>query len=1358
MSTSPQEPVVIAAEQKAVDHAYACYEARLAEMTDGSSAQASASGKDSIANRAEAESNALEYRLEGEPLVVLRIDTQESDESQPETWYVGRRSVFDVATRDQVVVRWTNPLAVAWRQANPSAPGEVLLRRRLNCDGNTVKNYRDEISRVRRTPGGAVGKPAASPIPSPGELFRPAEEQEGAVDEFLLLELDRARTDRMRDIVETIQPDQMDLVADSPDGVLVIQGGPGTGKSAVGLHRVTWLIDNKHFRAEEILVVGPHSRFLEYVGKVLPTLGTRDVTAVELARLWEGPIRGTDTPQTRLVKSDDRMAVVLRRRVEGNYRPDAVDALTSVPSIKDEEPDVTVTLGSAPLRIPRSKVMTLLDQARNGPGGYRVRRDRFRDLVVDQLLAVLVADFPQRSRERTVRRDLERHRVVTTLVERTWPQLSPEEALRSLFNSPEKLRESASQVLTEDEQSLLLRPTAESAAEEPWTIDDLVCLEELRLLIAGESPRRYPHIVIDEAQDLTPMQARSLRRRCPNGSMTVLGDLAQATGPHEYANWERTGKLLARKNGWHLKELRISYRVPAQIMEFVAPLARAIAPSVPFPGSVKYADGDAVRLIQTTPWQLLDEVVAQMEGLAGSDGRSQRSIAVIVPDDSDWLEQVQQRIAQAEVIPLDVRRAISVIAAAQAKGMEFDHVLVLDPTTIADRGPAGLRQLYVALTRSTQSLSILHTSPLPAALLPEADSPDSADGAPAMAPGEQMCTRFHSGGDRCRHTTSHADGWCKKEPCGGYRTQDPLPTNGYRRHPSVPADADREARLELTATQIRRLRVTTSVIKSFVASHGGTTQEAECEIRADIEEFLQRAQHSRQTNGYWLLDLDGYRFVLSSDASAVTAYQTVHAERSYAQFKVGIPSRYAGQQRRQRELVEEAGRLTDTEAIRSLDVASIHVNGQNVTFFAECVPEVQGLPQGNVRAGLLTSLRADLDSGAIVTGPKRILIIGSSLTWALSVDGRALKFMRQHTMLDAEIRAVPKPQGAVDADLPTIGDELRVRVGEHGDGRHWRVMSVSEYGDHRFLLSLRAGEPEPKAGERLDVWVFGEESGVWLVSSSSFGRAPIAPQMALRYQAALNVLPDLVAGTIAANAPDHLSDLKGMANRCLRRDQADWLQVWTALGRPEADQLNALSNLARQAHDAVTSADQSALGQLASAVRDSGWAAALAGADHALLPPPPAVPEAAAKGSGGSLHDELESTAEEDRACDTHEAVRYELKATLLRAGRRSKESALVDLTYTGDDGPVLYEVLSAGCTTHPDVRAGAARLLEINHTSRLHAKHLFLVLCDPPAQAWVSDSVRHVLGVSLIWRTSDGWDGHDISQALGERGPVLPS
>ncbi|MEW1907455.1 ATP-binding domain-containing protein [Kitasatospora sp. NPDC085895] len=305
------------------------------------------------------------------------------------------------------------------------------------------------------------------------------------------------------------------------------------------------------------------------------------------------------------------------------------------------------------------------------------------------------------------------------------------------------------------EQALLSRPAAERAEDEPWTLDDLVCLEELRTLISGDTPQRYPHIVVDEAQDLTPMQARSLRRRNPKGSMTVLGDLAQATGPHSYSSWERIGRILAGEGGWHLEELTTSYRVPAQIMEFVAPLAWAVAPSVPFPAAVKEADGEPVRIVETTPWQLLAEAVAHAARLAGSDGHIQRSIALVVPEDSDWLQQVRLLVDSAEAMTDEVREAVTVLTAGEAKGMEFDHVLVLEPATITARGAEGPRQLYVALTRSTQTLMVLHTSPLPSVMLPAADlSPsvgpdDAAPESPSDPAQGCVCSRFHLDGERC---------------------------------------------------------------------------------------------------------------------------------------------------------------------------------------------------------------------------------------------------------------------------------------------------------------------------------------------------------------------------------------------------------------------------------------------------------------------------------------------------------------------------------------------------------------------------------------------------------------------------------
>lgn len=499
MSTTSRDAVV-AGEQKAVDRAYDCYEARLAEMTEQSPAAASASGKDGTAARIEAEAKAEEYGgLGGEALVVSRVDVQEPGASAAETFYIGRRSVFDVETRDQVVVLWTAPMARKWYNAQPESPGEVLLRRQLRCSERTVEDFLDEIvpsavpgadtdidaytdtdeqggpayDSLDGTAYDTAAEPAAAEdhgpgtVPSPRDGARRRRKKPQQVDEFLLRELHRSRSGRMRDIVETIRRDQMALVTGSPADVLVIQGGPGTGKSAVGLHRVTWLVNNDHFRPQDILVVGPHQNFLEYVGRVLPTLGTRNVNAVQLDRLWAGEVRGTDSPKARLVKSDDRMATVLRRRVERECRPDALDSLVTAPSHEQDEPDFAVGVGSTLLRLPRSEVLGVLREAREGSGAYRARRDRFRTLLVDRLLGALTRLAPRRGTDETIRRDLERNRQVVALVERTWPALSPEEALRSLLNSPDRLGECASQVLGESEQAALQRPKAESAGRSP---------------------------------------------------------------------------------------------------------------------------------------------------------------------------------------------------------------------------------------------------------------------------------------------------------------------------------------------------------------------------------------------------------------------------------------------------------------------------------------------------------------------------------------------------------------------------------------------------------------------------------------------------------------------------------------------------------------------------------------------------------------------------------------------------------------------------------------------------------------------------------------------------------------------------
>jgi len=1152
----PAHDDVIAFEQKKVDFAYDCYEARLAQMSGTSVAKASASGKDGVTNRIKAEEQAAAYDgLGGESLVIGRVDARDPREGLT-TWYVGRRTVWDEA-HDQVVVNWTNELARRWFDASPEAPGEVVLRRRLICSQRVVQDYTDDITPAVPAPGApgprstvpqprtgakAARQPAKAPdpithgekagrdtagrpVPTPGDIVDIQRRKPQQPDALLLRELRRSRGGRMRDIVETIQRDQMALVTGAPSEILVIQGGPGTGKSAVGLHRVTWLVNNDHFPARDILVIGPHQRFLDYVGQVLPTLGTRDVNAVQLSRLWGGDVRGTDSTRTRQVKSDERMAFVLRRRVEGDYRPAALDDLTEAPSFEGDEPAFVVTAAGTTLRVARSEITAVLEEVRRGGGAYRERRDRFRGRVVDLLLRELVAVAPRRSRDHTIRRQLGRNRRVERLVERIWPSPSPAEALRTLYDSPQLLRACAEGVLDEAEQAALHRPRAAKADEEPWTLDDRVCLEELRYLITGETPRHYGHIIIDEAQDLTPMQARSLRRRlAASGSMTVLGDLAQATGPHAYTDWDRLGRLLAGQGEHRVAELITSYRVPADIMEFAAPLARAVAPTLPRPRTIPRDAGfDAVRVIRTEPDALVRETVARVRELTGTtDGRTLRSVAVVVPDGFAAAEEITRRLAEADGITAEEHRAVTVLAASEAKGLEFDHVVVVEPAALAGDEPAGLRLLYIALTRSTQSLTIMHSVPLP---------------------------------------------------------------------PPLTAD-------------------------------------------------------------------DGH---------------------------------------------------TETTAS--------------------------------------------------------------------------------------------------DGGLPAPGTWLRVRVVAETEGDYWAEALDRTVG-RPLRVVVRKGGATPAVGKELRVWVQRHLPAATDVRADAFGRLPISPTMLGRYLDALGVVAELSRGEVADTTRERVSELKGMAGRCLECDRHDWLDVWQVLGRPERSRLVRLRNLAISTNQALKSgtfdpdvfraeldrsgwagpldvARRTLAERRAAGMEDSGQAPVTQTPDsrsqaaHAAssLPgdrapvdapepsqpteedsrhprpeesgSPVAVPGPVPSAAGLARH--LEAAAAADRTCKTHEAVRLELMAALLRADLQPESTAVVDVSCVTATGLAVYEILGSGSSRHADLRAGAARLLEIAHTLPDEPERLYLVLCAPPAEPWSAGCVRDVFGVEVVWRTQDGgWEGGEVTAALG--------
>jgi len=305
-----------------------------------------------------------------------------------------------------------------------------------------------------------------------------------------------------------------------------------------------------------------------------------------------------------------------------------------------------------------------------------------------------------------------------------------------------------------------------------------------------------------------------------------------------------------------------------------------------------------------------------------------------------------------------------------------------------------------------------------------------------------------------------------------------------------------------------------------------------------------------------------------------------------------------------------------------------------------------------------------------------------------------------------------------------------------------------------------------------------------VLTTDQRGRRPISPRMAERYTAALGVLDELVTGDgdIPQDARSRLSELQGMANRILRRDQTDWVDVRRVLGCPDRHRLGALRDLAAGANRALK-ADALDVSSLRDELANSGWADALTEARETLrarladaaepepenVPALPAqqpeqketepvttveeAPAAPAVTTKEGFLRALETSAAADRTCKKHEAVRHALKSALLWSDIQPTDSPVVDVSCVTDRGVFVYEVLGVGRCAYQDLRSGATRLLEINHTLPTPASGLYLVLCEPPAEDWSADTIRDVFNVHVLWRSPDGWGGQDTETALGSSG-----
>jgi DNA helicase IV len=646
-----------------------------------------------------------------------RLDTLSGEHS-----YIGRIGIFDEENEYQpLLLDWRAPASRAFYVATAASPENMRRRRQFHTRGRQVVDFTDEV------------------------LGRPSGGERG--DAALLAAVNAPRGDGMRDIVATIQAEQDEIIRLDHPGVLVIEGGPGTGKTVVALHRVAYLLYTQRERIERhgVLVVGPNPAFLNHISRVLPSLGESDVVFMTTGDLVPGlHVTAEDRPEAARLKGSRQILDVLAAAVADRQR-------------LPERP-LSIELADITLRIDAETAQWARQEARASGLPHNEARAVFTEILTWVLTERAIARIGRGWLRRADRVTWERLRAdlltelsdddkFTAALDELWPILTPETLLAPLYTSPERLRVAGAD------------PALSRADGAAWTVSDVPLLDELVDLLggvksadqaaeqAGERERQaeaeyaagaldilvdrkdsmddedhlfatdllyaedladrfvehdtrelveraaadrdwtYRHVVVDEAQELSEMDWRVLMRHCPSRSFTVVGDLAQRRSVAGATSWNTILEPYL-PGRWIYRSLSVNYRTPAEIMTVAAALLAEFAPGVTPP--------ESVRTCGIQPWSRRvteDELPAAIEEFVRDEADREGTSVVIGPPG----------------VP-------GTVVASETKGLEFDAVLVVEPMKILTDGPRGAAELYVALTRATQRLGVTHQGPLPQAL------------------------------------------------------------------------------------------------------------------------------------------------------------------------------------------------------------------------------------------------------------------------------------------------------------------------------------------------------------------------------------------------------------------------------------------------------------------------------------------------------------------------------------------------------------------------------------------------------------------------------------------------------------------
>lgn len=660
-----------------------------------------------------------------QPLVFGRIDLADG-----RTFYIGRQGVSD-SEHEPLVVDWRAPIAQSFYRATPKEPLDVVRRRHFIFRKGQLASIEDEVLKEEEL--------ADRELVLMGEAA-------------LLRSIERPRTGRMGDIVETIQAEQ-DVIIRSPlRGIQVVKGGPGTGKTVVGLHRAAYLLysHRRELTGTGVLVIGPHQVFLRYIEDVLPSLGEQGVQLSTPADLVLGAGgHPEDPPAVARIKGDPRMASVLERAVELHERP-LSETLTAF--YEDH------ALMLSPEATDRA-----VKRVRSMKGLHNAKRTGLRKLLLKELYnryKVAAKSNPWLSSKKEFDSSVGRSGPVRKALEQMWPTLTPRQLLASLYSDEELLAEASEGILEPDEYSKLIRRSGKWTrsdgplidhtetllgktrkrpkgkkkvdTEEVWHINkvlddmeqgsgklDPVMRRDLEKRLLEERmgsedgpPEEHPedlgHVIVDEAQTLDPLQWATISRRCLKPSMTILGDLGQEGGSWGPQSWEELLPYLPEGAELTLHQLTINYRTPAEFMDMATEFLSAHRPDVDSPISVREI-GERPRFVKVDGGNVGDEVKGIVE--QDKDAIPQGRVAVVAP--TGLVSELTRAIGQERRTDRLSEHA-AVYSAEEVRGLEFDAVIAVEPARLLDE--SGVGALYVILTRATQRLTVVYSDPLPKGL------------------------------------------------------------------------------------------------------------------------------------------------------------------------------------------------------------------------------------------------------------------------------------------------------------------------------------------------------------------------------------------------------------------------------------------------------------------------------------------------------------------------------------------------------------------------------------------------------------------------------------------------------------------